>query len=201
MFTGIVEGTGTVRGAEQRGDVMVVRIDVGGLFEGLPLGGSVAVNGCCLTAVDSDSSGFAVELTAETLRCTAFDRRLQPGAKVNLERPMKADGRFDGHVVQGHVDGIGRVRAMGWLGESAEITIEPPPEVERYLVEKGSVAVDGISLTVWGIRDGAFSVALIPYTLEVTNLRDACAGTLVSLEVDVIAKYVERLLAARGLGG
>jgi riboflavin synthase len=201
MFTGIVEGTGTVRSAARRGDVLVVRIDVGGLFEGLPLGGSVAVNGCCLTATASDASGFAVELTEETLRRTAFDRRLQPGVRVNLERPMKADGRFDGHVVQGHVDGIGRVRKMDWLGESAEITIEAPPELERYLVEKGSVAVDGISLTVWGIRDGAFSVALIPYTLEVTNLRDARAGTLVSLEADVIAKYVERLLAARELSG
>jgi len=201
MFTGIVEGTGTVRSAARRGDVLVVRIDVGGLFEGLPLGGSVAVNGCCLTAVDSDPSGFAVELTGETLRRTAFDQRLQPGVRVNLERPMKADGRFDGHVVQGHVDGIGRVHALESLGESAEIRIEAPPELARYLVEKGSVAVDGISLTVYDIRDGAFSVALIPYTLEVTNLRDARAGTLVSLEADVIAKYVERLLAARGLTG
>jgi len=201
MFTGIVEGTGTVRSAARRGDVLVVRIDVGGLFEGLPLGGSVAVNGCCLTAVDSDPSGFAVELTGETLRRTAFDQRLQPGVRVNLERRMKADGRFDGHVVQGHVDGIGRVHALGSLGESAEIRIEAPPELARYLVEKGSVAVDGISLTVYDIRDGAFSVALIPYTLEVTNLRDARAGTLVSLEADVIAKYVERLLAARGLTG
>ena len=112
---------------------------------------------------------------------------------------MKADGRFDGHVVQGHVDGIGRVREMKWLGESSEITIEPPAELARYLVEKGSVSVDGISLTVWGIRDGAFSVALIPYTLQVTNLRDAKPGSLVNLEADVIAKYVERLLAARGL--
>ena len=112
---------------------------------------------------------------------------------------MKADGRFDGHVVQGHVDGIGRVLELRWLGESAEITIEAPAELERYLVEKGSVAVDGISLTIWGIRDGAFSVALIPYTLQVTNLRDAKPGSLVNLEVDVIAKYVERLLAARGL--
>jgi len=178
-----------------------VRVDVEGLFGGLPLGGSVAVNGCCLTAVDSDARGFAVELTGETLRRTAFDERLRPGARVNLERPMKADGRFDGHVVQGHVDGIGRVLGMEWLGESAEITIAPPPDLERYLVEKGSVTVDGISLTAYGIRPGAFSVALIPYTLEVTNLRDARAGTLVSLEVDVIAKYVERLLAARGLTG
>jgi riboflavin synthase len=199
MFTGIVEGVGTVQTAERRGDVLVVRVDVGGLFEGLPLGGSIAVNGCCLTAVDSDARGFNVELTGETLRRTRFDERLRPGAKINLERPMRADGRFDGHVVQGHVDGIGRVIEMRSLGESAEIRIEVPAELERYLVEKGSVAVDGISLTAYDVRDRAFSVALIPYTLEVTNLRDARPGDLVSLEADVIAKYVERLLAARGL--
>jgi len=199
MFTGIVEGTGTVRTAARRGDVMAVRIDVGGLFAGLPLGGSVAVDGCCLTAVRSDASGFDVDLTEETLRRTRFDARLVAGALVNLERPMRADGRFDGHVVQGHVDGMGTVRAMSWLGESAEIRIEAPKELERYLVEKGSCCVDGISLTVYDIRDRAFSVALIPYTLQVTNLRDAQAGSLVNLEADVIAKYVERLLAARGL--
>jgi riboflavin synthase len=199
MFTGIVEGTGTVRAAVRRGDVMAVRIEVGGLFSGLPLGGSVAVDGCCLTAVRSDADGFDVDLTEETLRRTRFDERLTKGALVNLERPMKADGRFDGHVVQGHVDGVGRVRELHVLGESAEIQVEPPPELERYLVEKGSVAVDGISLTVWGIAGGAFSVALIPYTLQVTNLRDAKPGSLVNLEADVIAKYVERLLAARGL--
>jgi riboflavin synthase len=199
MFTGIVEGTGTVRSASRRADVLTVRIDVGGLFEGLPLGGSVAVDGCCLTAVRSDDQGFEVDLTEETLRRTRFDERLRSGALVNLERPMRADGRFDGHIVQGHVDGIGRVCEMRWLGESAEIEIEAPSEMRRYLVEKGSVCVDGISLTVWGIREGTFSVALIPYTLQVTNLRDAKAGTLVNLEADVVAKYVERLLAARGL--
>jgi riboflavin synthase len=178
---------------------MTVRIEVEGLFEGLPLGGSVAVDGCCLTAVRSDPGGFDVDLTEETLRRTRFDERLAPGARVNLERPMKADGRFDGHVVQGHVDGIGKVQALKWLGESAEIRIEAPRELERYLVEKGSCTVDGISLTVYDIRDRAFSVALIPYTLQVTNLRDAQPGSLVNLEADVIAKYVERLLAARGL--
>ena len=197
MFTGIVEGTGTVRSAERRGDVLVARIQVDGLFDGLPLGGSIAVNGCCLTAIEADAQGFACELTEETLRRTAFEERLRPGAVVNLERPMRADGRFDGHVVQGHVDGIGRVRAVRRLGESAEITIEPPSELERYLVEKGSVTVDGISLTAWGIRKGAFTVALIPYTLELTNLRDVQAGRPVNLEADVIAKYVERLLIAR----
>jgi len=198
VFSGIVEGTGTVASAEVRGDVMVVRIEVGALFHDLPSGGSIAVNGCCLTAVGSDAGSFTCELTAETLRRTAFDRRLRPGVRVNLERPLKADGRFDGHVVQGHVDGIGRVREVRRLGTSAELTVEPPPELERYLVEKGSVAVDGISLTVWGIREGAFTVALIPYTLEMTNLRDATEGGLVNLEADIIAKYVERLLAARG---
>ena len=197
MFTGIVEGTGTVRSAERRGDVLVARIEVDGLFGGLPLGGSIAVNGCCLTAVVSDAQGFACELTEETLRRTAFDTRLRPGVLVNLERPLRADGRFDGHVVQGHVDGIGRVLELRRLGKSAEITIEPPPELERYLVEKGSIAVDGISLTVWGIRKGAFTVALIPYTLELTNLRDVQVGCPVNLEADVIAKYVERLLIAR----
>jgi riboflavin synthase len=199
MFTGIVEGMGTVRTAESRRDVLVVRIEVGGLFEGLPLGGSVAVNGCCLTAIGSDADGFTVELTEETVRRTRFDERLQPGAKVNLERPMKADGRFDGHVVQGHVDGIGTVKEMKSLGESAQIRIEVPPELDRFLVEKGSISVDGISLTAYDIRDHAFCVALIPYTLEITNLQDARPGTFVNLEADVIAKYVERLLAARGL--
>jgi riboflavin synthase len=199
MFTGIVEGTGTVRTAERRGDVLVVTVDVGGLFGGLPLGGSIAVNGCCLTATGSDAAGFTVELTEETLRRTRFDQRLRPGARINLERPMKADGRFDGHVVQGHVDGIGRVLEMRSLGESAEIRVEVPEELERYLVEKGSISVEGISLTAYGVEGPAFSVALIPYTLEITNLRDARPGDLVNLEVDVIAKYVERLLAARGL--
>ena len=111
---------------------------------------------------------------------------------------MRADGRFDGHIVQGHVDGVGRVRELRRTGDAAELVVEPPPALERYLVAKGSIAVDGISLTVAELRDGAFTVALIPYTLEATNLRDARAGDLVNLEVDVIAKYVERLLAARG---
>ena len=197
MFTGIVEGTGTVRSAERRSDVQVVRIDVAGLFDGLPLGGSVAVNGCCLTAMASDAEGFTVELTGETLGRTGFERRLQPGTRVNLERPMRADGRFDGHVVQGHVDGLGRVLEMKSLGESSELRIELPVGLERYVVEKGSITVDGISLTAYGIEGRAFSVALIPYTLQVTNLRNTRPVDIVNLEVDVIAKYVERLLAAR----
>jgi riboflavin synthase len=197
MFTGIVECIGTVTAAERRGDVLRVRVGASGL-DGLAPGGSIAVNGCCLTAVEVDAGGFTCELTGETLQRTAFGDRLRPGVRVNLERPMRADGRFDGHIVQGHVDGVGRVRELRRTGEAAELVVEPPPALERYLVGKGSIAVDGISLTVADLREGAFTVALIPYTLEATNLRDTRAGDLVNLEVDVIAKYVERLLAARG---
>jgi riboflavin synthase len=145
-----------------------------------------------------EPGSFACELTGETLRRTAFQERLRPGARVNLERPLRADGRFDGHIVQGHVDGVGRIRSLTRLGSSAELTIEPPPELQRYLVFKGSVAVDGISLTVAELAADAFKVALIPYTLEKTNLGEARERDLVSLEVDVVAKYVERLLAASG---
>ncbi len=194
MFTGIVEEVGVVRVAERRSDVLRVTIDAPRLAQGLPLGGSIAVNGCCLTAVDVAAGAFACELTEETLRRTAFEGRLAPAARVNLERPMRADGRFDGHIVQGHVDGVGRVRALRRLGASAELEVEPPGALLRYLVSKGSITVDGISLTVAGLAADAFTVAVIPYTLEQTNLRDARAGDPVNLEADVIAKYVERLL-------
>jgi len=197
MFTGIVEGTGTVASAARRGDVLVVRIEAPQVVREMPKGGSIAVNGCCLTAIEADASGFVCELTEETLRRTAFESRLQPGRLVNLERPMRADGRLDGHIVQGHVDGVGTIRALDRTGDAAELVVECPETLERYLVEKGSIAVDGISLTVAGLRKGAFSVAIIPFTLEVTNLRAARPGDPVNLEVDVIAKYVERLLAGR----
>jgi riboflavin synthase len=195
MFTGIIEEVGRVEAAARRGDVLRVRIAAPGTSRALPVGGSVAVSGCCLTAVEVSGDGFDCELTEETLRRTAFEERLSPGRAVNLERPLKADGRFDGHIVQGHVDGVGRIRALRVEGRSAELVVECPPELERYLVEKGSVAVDGISLTVAGLLPRAFSVAIIPYTLENTSLRDARAGDPVNLEADVIAKYVERLLA------
>jgi riboflavin synthase len=198
LFTGIVEGTGTVEAVERRGDVLVVRVAAGAALRGLSPGGSVSVAGCCLTAVSVEGGGFVCELTEETLRRTAFEERLRPGALVNLERPLRADGRFDGHIVQGHVDGVGRIRGLRRTGGSAELAVTPPAELLRYLVAKGSVAVDGISLTVASLEAGAFTVALIPYTLEATSLRAAAEGDPVNLEVDVIAKYVERLLQARG---
>jgi riboflavin synthase len=197
MFSGIVEETGTVESAVRRGDVLAVRIAARRITADLGLGGSIAVAGCCLTAVAVDSAGFACELTEETLRRTAFERRLRLGARVNLERPMRADGRFDGHIVQGHVDGVGTVVELKRLGVSAELSVEVPGALERYLVEKGSVAVDGVSLTVAALGTRAFTVALIPYTLERTSLRDLGPGDPVNLEADVVAKYVERLLAKR----
>jgi riboflavin synthase len=198
MFTGIVEGTGTVADMTPQGEVWRLRVDVAGPFTALPLGGSIAVDGCCLTVVISDPGRFACDLTAETLRRTRFDERLAPGVRVNLERPMRADGRFEGHLVQGHVDGVGKVVALRRAGEAADLVVEHPRELGCFLVEKGSVAVDGISLTVSALGTGTFTVAVIPYTLEVTNLGDARAGDPVNLETDVIAKYVDRLLFARG---
>ncbi len=194
MFTGIIEETGVVGETRRRGDVLVVRIEARRTLRDLPVGGSIAVNGCCLTATRVSERDFECEMVEETLRRTAFEGRLKPGVRVNLERPMRADGRFDGHIVQGHVDGVGRITDLRRGGESAEIVVAPPPELERYLVPKGSVAVDGISLTVADLRPGSFTVALIPHTLEHTNLGKAQTGDPVNLEADVIAKHVERLL-------
>jgi len=197
VFTGIIEEAGRVESVARRGELLVVHIAAAKVTGGLAAGGSVAVNGCCLTAVEVGPGGFTCELTPETMARTRFDRRLREGVRVNLERPLRADGRFDGHIVQGHVDGVGRVAALRPLGASAELEVEAPPELERYLVLKGSVAVDGVSLTVAGLAGGVFSVALIPYTLEHTNLGDAGPGGHVNLEADLIAKYVERLLGSR----
>lgn len=197
MFTGIVEETGSVVRAERRVDVVVLSLRAQTTLADLAPGASIAVNGCCLTAVSVDASGFSCELTEETLSKTSFGERLEAGTLVNLERPMRADGRFDGHIVQGHVDGVGRVVSLERTGAAAVMVVEPPESIERYLVAKGSIAVDGISLTVAELGRRRFSVALIPLTLEKTNLRAARAGDPVNLEADVIAKHVERLLAAR----
>jgi riboflavin synthase len=171
-----------------------VRIAARAVVSDLARGGSIAVSGCCLTAVEVAPDALACELTEETLARTAFAERLVPGALVNLERPLRADGRFDGHIVQGHVDGLGEIAALRRSGQAAELEVAVPAPLERYLVEKGSVAVDGISLTVAGLRPRSFTVAVIPYTLERTTLRAARPGDRVNLETDVIAKYVERLL-------
>jgi riboflavin synthase len=196
MFTGIVEGTGTVAALAAAADGSGARLEVAAswLAGELRLGESVAVNGCCVTVAELTSGGFAADLVAETLRRTALGG-LVAGARVNLERPMTLGGRLGGHLVQGHVDGVGEVLERTPVGDGEEVRIELPPDLERYVVEKGSIAVDGVSLTVAGVGPGWFAVALVPHTLEVTTLGDRRPGDPVQLEVDVVAKYVERLVA------
>jgi riboflavin synthase len=195
MFTGIIEGTGTVADLAAAADGSGARlaVDAGWLAGRLQLGESVAVNGCCVTVAEATAAGFAADLVAETLRRTALGG-LAAGAEVNLERPMTLGGRLGGHLVQGHVDGVAKVLDRTPVGDGHEVRIELPPDLERYVVEKGSVAVDGVSLTVAGVGPGWFTVALVPHTLEVTTLGRRRPGDSVQLEVDVVAKYVERLV-------
>jgi riboflavin synthase len=196
MFTGIVEGTGTVAALAVADGGGGARLEVEAPFLAgdLRLGESVAVNGCCLTVAEPTPGGFAADLVAETLRRTALGG-LAAGDAVNLERPLALGGRLGGHLVQGHVDGVARVLERKPVGEGEEVRVELPPDLERYVVEKGSIAVDGVSLTVAGVGPGWFAVALVPHTLEVTTLGDRRPGDPVQLEVDVVAKYVERLVA------
>ena len=189
MFTGIVEERGEVAG--RTNGRLTVRCDTVGADT--RVGDSISVNGVCLTVVEDDGSGLAFDLSPETLSRTALDR-LREGSPVNLERPVTLATRLGGHLVQGHVDGVGTVVAVEANDGGADVTIEAPAEVGRYLVEKGSVGVDGVSLTVASQDGNRFTVALIPHTLEVTTLGRAEPGDPVNLEVDVIAKYVERLV-------
>ena len=194
MFTGIVEGTGTVVAlAVAAGGGARLAVEAPFLAGDLRLGESVAVNGCCLTVAEPTPGGFAADLVAETLRRTALGG-LAAGARVNLERPMTLGGRLGGHLVQGHVDGVARILDRAPVGGGEEVRVELPPDLERYVVEKGSIAVDGVSLTVAGVGPGWFAVALVPHTLEVTTLGRRRPGDPVQLEVDVVAKYVERLV-------
>ena len=195
MFPGIIEGTGTVAALAAAADGSGARLEVEApwLAGRLALGESVAVNGCCVTVAQATAAGFAADLVAETLRRTALGG-LAAGDLVNLERPMALGGRLGGHLVQGHVDGVAKVLDRTRVGEGEEVRVELPAHLGRYVVEKGSVAVDGVSLTVAGGGPGWFTVALVPHTLEVTTLGRRRPGDLVQLEVDVVAKYVERLV-------
>jgi riboflavin synthase len=195
MFTGIVERTGTVASAVDAGGKTRYSIEAGDLTAGLGMGDSVAVNGVCLTVVAVGEGRFEVEAIAETLARSNLGT-LAEGSQVNLERPMRADGRFDGHIVQGHVDGVGIVRSITPEGASLRVWVDVPAALRRYLVEKGSVAVDGVSLTVSGVDEGGFEMVLIPHTLELTLFGSQRVGDTVNLEADVLAKYLERLLEA-----
>ena len=189
MFTGIVEELGRV--VELEGPRLTVESRTA--VEGSIVGSSVAVNGVCLTVVRQDDEALAFEISEETFERTALDR-LRPGDPVNLERPMLLTDRLGGHMVQGHVDGVGVVRAVTPQEGGSEIEVELPEGLERYVVEKGSITVDGISLTVVEVLDDGFTVAIIPHTAAVTTLGTKGPGALVNLEVDVMAKYTERLL-------
>ena len=194
MFTGIVEELGSVRSIEERGENARIVISARVVTEGTNQGDSIAVNGVCLTALDVRQDSFAADVSMETLARSTLGS-LQPGAPVNLERSVTPTTRLGGHIVQGHVDARGQFAGVEDHGESWTIKIAYPEEIARYLVFKGSVAVEGISLTIAGLTDYHFEVAIIPKTWEVTNLSRLKPGDDVNLEVDVIAKYVERLLA------
>ena len=191
MFTGLVQAQGDVAAVQPTGDG--VRLAVRSpLSAELQVGDSVAVNGVCLTATRIEDGVFHADVMHETLRRSSLGDAAA-GGKVNLELPLRATDRLGGHVVQGHVDGVGVVRAVAEDGFARRVEIDAPPEVLRYVVEKGSIAVDGVSLTVAALDDEGFAVSLIPETLERTSLGAAGPGVRVNLEVDVLAKYVERL--------
>jgi riboflavin synthase len=196
MFTGIVEHLGTVSSVEsaERGRTIVV--EAGPVAESVAIGDSMSVNGVCLTAVRVDGPAISFQAVGETLDRTNLGS-VEAGQPVNLERPMAASGRFDGHIVQGHVDGVGTVLDVETDGEEARrLRIEVPPALQRYIVEKGSITIDGVSLTVAAVDEAGVEVALIPHTLQVTTFGTRRPGDRVNLEVDVLAKYVERLLGA-----
>jgi riboflavin synthase len=193
MFTGLVQDIGSVESVEGGAEGARLRIATK-LGPEIGLGDSVAVNGVCLTAVEADASGFATEAMNQTLDVTVIGA-LAPEARVNLELATRADERLGGHIVQGHADGSGRVLEITEDGFARRIRVELPPELMRYVVDKGSVALNGVSLTVAGLGDTWVEVSLIPETLERTNLGDAAPGDPLNVEVDVVAKYVERLLS------
>lgn len=190
MFTGIVEEVGEVLAGQDYS----LTVKAGKVMEGMRLGDSMAVNGTCLTVVEFGSDRFRVDLAPETLRRTSLGE-LSPGSRVNLERPLAVSDRLGGHIVQGHVDAAGRVASIRSEGDCFIFRIRAPKRLLPYIVEKGFIAVDGISLTVVNRGAASFTLSVIPYTLENTNLQEKSAGNRVNLEVDILAKYVESLLA------
>jgi len=187
-----VADLGTVAAVDAADDGVRLRVTTA-LAGDLRDGDSIAVNGVCLTAVGADGDGFGADVMHETLRRSSL-AEVAPGTRVNLELPLRADERLGGHVVQGHVDGLGAIRAVREEGFARVVTIEADPALLRYVVEKGSIAVDGVSLTVAAVDGDSFAVSLIPETLERTTLGAAGPGAPVNLEVDILAKYVEKLL-------
>ncbi|GAA4425256.1 riboflavin synthase [Georgenia halophila] len=195
MFTGLVEEVGTVGGRQDTGGTGVLRIDATTVTEELRVGDSVAVAGVCLTVTGHDARGFTADVVPETLARTTLGR-LASGTRVNLERAVQAGGRLGGHIVQGHVDGVATVAARAPGARWDDVDLDLPGPLARYVAEKGSVAVEGVSLTVALVDGARFGVSLIPSTLAATTLDSLAVGDPVNVEVDVVAKYVERLVTA-----
>lgn len=204
MFTGIVEEMGQVEGIQRGRQSAILTIRAKTVLEGTKIGDSIAVNGVCLTVTTLSPDRFTADVMHETLDRSSL-AQLKRGSAVNLERAMAADGRFGGHIVAGHIDGTGRVTEVQKDDNAIWYTIQAAPQVLRYIVEKGSIAVDGISLTVARVEDDRFAISAIPHTVAQTVLRDRKEGDLVNLETDIIGKYVEKLLKpapeARASGG
>jgi riboflavin synthase len=197
MFTGIIEHLGKVASIAAAGDGGRLAVDLTAapeIAKEIKLGDSIAVNGCCLTVVEHDKKHFSADLSGETLRRTSMGGK-KTGDPVNLERPLTAGARLGGHFVQGHVDGVGRVTSLTPEGENWWLSVEVPENLHRYVAEKGSISIEGISLTVARWHDGIASIAVIPFTYRHTNVHALNAGSAVNLEVDILAKYVESLLA------
>lgn len=194
MFTGLVECLGTIENIEEQDNARRFQIAAEGEYlHDVQIGESIAVSGACMTVVEYSTQSFIVQAVEETLRRTTLGR-LSIGSLVNLERAMKVDARLGGHIVQGHVDGVGTISAMRDEGESTWVTIQPPSEHLKYIVDKGSICVDGISLTVANVAYAKFSVAIILHTRQVTTAGAWKVGSVVNLETDILAKHVERLL-------
>ena len=203
MFTGIVEESGTVERIKPTAKSIQLTVRAGKIARGLKLGDSMAINGCCLTAVKISARGKSklvqFDLLQETWRRTNL-QFAKPGSLVNLERPLRANGEFGGHFVTGHIDGVGKIIRWERVGRDHVLDIAAPPDVMRYLVFKGSMAVDGISLTVAGVQKKSFRIWIIPHTYEVTALRERAVGDAVNLEADILGKYVEKFVSGKTKG-
>jgi riboflavin synthase len=196
MFTGLVEEIGRITAHRVDGDAARLSVGCAEVLDDLPVGASIALDGCCVTVTDVDGDGFSVDLMAETLRVTSLGG-LAVGSRVNLERAMSAQSRFGGHLVQGHVDAVGTVVGIEDLPGTRFLKVSVPPELERYLVPKGSITLAGVSLTIASLDASTVTIGLIPHTLAETTLSDRTVGDPINLEVDVVAKYVERMMPPR----